>query len=100
MNPENKAALEAWVRETGIRLVQVNGQRKYGGPPPGMLVPAPSPAGPPKAASTAPTRGAWGRGWAPPSGTPNYPLQAPPQADELLVRGSQAARPLEEGSLP
>lgn len=38
VNPENKAALEAWVRETGIRLVQVNGQRKYGGPPPGTLV--------------------------------------------------------------
>lgn len=38
VNPENKAALEAWVRETGIRLVQVNGQRKYGGPPPGMVV--------------------------------------------------------------
>ncbi|EPY89876.1 histidyl-tRNA synthetase, cytoplasmic-like isoform 1 [Camelus ferus] len=36
VNPENKAALEAWVRETGIRLVQVNGQRKYGGPPPGQ----------------------------------------------------------------
>lgn len=35
VNSENKAALEAWVRETGIRLVQVNGQRKYGGPPPG-----------------------------------------------------------------
>lgn len=41
MNPENKAALEAWVRETGIRLVQVNGQRKYGGPPPGTVAPAP-----------------------------------------------------------
>lgn len=39
VNPENKAALEAWVRETGIRLVQVNGQRKYGGPPPGMVAP-------------------------------------------------------------
>lgn len=38
VNPENKAALEAWVRETGIRLVQVNGQRKYGGPPPGTVV--------------------------------------------------------------
>ena len=37
---ENKAALEAWVRETGIRLVQVNGQRKYGGPPPGKVFPA------------------------------------------------------------
>lgn len=39
VNPENKAALEAWVRETGVRLVQVNGQRKYGGPPPGTLAP-------------------------------------------------------------
>uniref|UniRef100_A0A8I5YLI8 Dead end protein homolog 1 n=1 Tax=Pongo abelii TaxID=9601 RepID=A0A8I5YLI8_PONAB len=37
VKPENKAALEAWVRETGIRLVQVNGQRKYGGPPPGWV---------------------------------------------------------------
>nr|XP_051676573.1 dead end protein homolog 1-like [Oryctolagus cuniculus] len=44
VNPENKAALEAWVRETGIRLVQVNGQRKYGGPPPGW-VGCPPPAG-------------------------------------------------------
>lgn len=42
VNPENKAALEAWVRETGIRLVQVNGQRKYGGPPPGTVALAPS----------------------------------------------------------
>nr|XP_020860846.1 dead end protein homolog 1 isoform X2 [Phascolarctos cinereus] len=44
VNPVNKAALEAWVRETGIRLVQVNGQRKYGGPPPGW-VGSPPPAG-------------------------------------------------------
>ncbi|KAB1281137.1 Dead end protein-like protein 1 [Camelus dromedarius] len=44
VNPENKAALEAWVRETGIRLVQVNVQRKYGGPPPGW-VGSPPPAG-------------------------------------------------------
>ncbi|XP_010612218.1 dead end protein homolog 1 [Fukomys damarensis] len=44
VNPENKAALEAWVRETGVRLVQVNGQRKYGGPPPGW-VGSPPPAG-------------------------------------------------------
>ncbi|KAL8194137.1 UNVERIFIED_CONTAM: hypothetical protein K2H54_000931 [Gekko kuhli] len=35
VNAANKAALSAWVRETGIRLVQVNGQRRYGGPPPG-----------------------------------------------------------------
>lgn len=46
MNPENKAALEAWVRETGIQLVQVNGQRKYGGPPPGTVAPAPALAAP------------------------------------------------------
>ncbi|KAM6225199.1 dead end protein homolog 1 [Rhynchocyon petersi] len=43
VNPENKAALEAWVRETGIRLVQVNGQRKYGGPPPGWVGSPPPP---------------------------------------------------------
>lgn len=48
VNPENKAALEAWVRETGIRLVQVNGQRKYGGPPPGTVVPAPVTLGHPQ----------------------------------------------------
>ncbi|XP_054840817.1 dead end protein homolog 1 [Eublepharis macularius] len=35
VNRANKAALWAWVRETGVRLVQVNGQRKFGGPPPG-----------------------------------------------------------------
>lgn len=28
-------ALRNWVRETGIDLVQINGQRRYGGPPPG-----------------------------------------------------------------
>ncbi|XP_036280592.1 dead end protein homolog 1 isoform X2 [Pipistrellus kuhlii] len=43
VNPENKAALEAWVRETGVRLVQVNGQRKYGGPPPGWVGSPPPP---------------------------------------------------------
>nr|XP_020655063.1 dead end protein homolog 1 [Pogona vitticeps] len=35
VNQTNKAALLAWVKETGIQLVQINGQRKYGGPPPG-----------------------------------------------------------------
>ncbi|XP_038627403.1 dead end protein homolog 1 [Tachyglossus aculeatus] len=43
VNPANKAALEAWLRETGIRLVQVNGQRKYGGPPPGWVGGPPAP---------------------------------------------------------
>ncbi|XP_009987616.1 PREDICTED: dead end protein homolog 1, partial [Tauraco erythrolophus] len=30
-------ALLAWARETGINLVQINGQRRYGGPPPGWV---------------------------------------------------------------
>lgn len=37
INQNNKTALLAWVKMTGIQLVQVNGQRKYGGPPPGKL---------------------------------------------------------------
>ncbi|XP_069055499.1 dead end protein homolog 1 isoform X1 [Pleurodeles waltl] len=44
VNPVNKAALMAWVRETGTALVQVNGQRKYGGPPPEWTG-APPPSG-------------------------------------------------------
>nr|XP_056718269.1 dead end protein homolog 1 [Euleptes europaea] len=41
VNRANKAALSAWMRHTGVRLVQVNGQRKYGGPPPGWAGRAP-----------------------------------------------------------
>ncbi|XP_014353589.1 dead end protein 1 [Latimeria chalumnae] len=41
LNAENKAALEMWLKETGISLVQINGQRKYGGPPPGWTDPSP-----------------------------------------------------------
>ncbi|XP_064018329.1 dead end protein homolog 1 [Pogoniulus pusillus] len=37
INQANKVALLAWVKETGINLVQVNGQRRYGGPPPGWV---------------------------------------------------------------
>ncbi|XP_010900699.3 dead end protein 1 [Esox lucius] len=33
LNPERLKALEIWLQETGIKLNQVNGQRKYGGPP-------------------------------------------------------------------
>uniref|UniRef100_A0A8C3JKP3 DND microRNA-mediated repression inhibitor 1 n=1 Tax=Calidris pygmaea TaxID=425635 RepID=A0A8C3JKP3_9CHAR len=44
INQENKMALHAWAKETGIDLVQVNGQRRYGGPPPGW-VGNPPPAG-------------------------------------------------------
>uniref|UniRef100_UPI00398E9D59 dead end protein 1 n=1 Tax=Pristiophorus japonicus TaxID=55135 RepID=UPI00398E9D59 len=41
LNTGNKLAFEAWVEATGISLVQVNGQRKFGGPPPGWNGPPP-----------------------------------------------------------
>ncbi|NXC28297.1 DND1 protein, partial [Campylorhamphus procurvoides] len=44
INEASKTALLAWEKETGIELVQVNGQRRYGGPPPGW-VGGPPPAG-------------------------------------------------------
>ncbi|NXW46042.1 DND1 protein, partial [Nyctiprogne leucopyga] len=44
INQANKMALLAWAEETGIDLVQINGQRRYGGPPPGW-VGDPPPAG-------------------------------------------------------
>ncbi|NXF54905.1 DND1 protein, partial [Oceanites oceanicus] len=44
INQANKMALLAWTKETGIDLVQINGQRRYGGPPPGW-VGGPPPAG-------------------------------------------------------
>ncbi|NXK14166.1 DND1 protein, partial [Herpetotheres cachinnans] len=44
INKANKMALLAWAKETGISLVQINGQRRYGGPPPGW-VGDPPPAG-------------------------------------------------------
>uniref|UniRef100_G1MQC8 RRM domain-containing protein n=1 Tax=Meleagris gallopavo TaxID=9103 RepID=G1MQC8_MELGA len=43
INRANKVALLTWVRETGIDLVQVNGQRRYGGPPPGWVGSPPPP---------------------------------------------------------
>uniref|UniRef100_A0A803TTW2 Uncharacterized protein n=1 Tax=Anolis carolinensis TaxID=28377 RepID=A0A803TTW2_ANOCA len=30
LNQDNKAALFTWVKDTGVQLVQINGQRKYG----------------------------------------------------------------------
>ncbi|XP_043925780.1 dead end protein homolog 1 [Protopterus annectens] len=36
-NEQSKASLDAWVKKTGVKLVQVNGQRKYGGPPTGWI---------------------------------------------------------------
>ncbi|NXH22105.1 DND1 protein, partial [Bucco capensis] len=43
INQANKKALLAWAKETGIDLVQVNGQRRYGGPPPGWVGDPPPP---------------------------------------------------------
>ncbi|XP_023792015.1 dead end protein homolog 1 isoform X6 [Cyanistes caeruleus] len=37
INEAGKMALLAWEKETGIELVQINGQRYYGGPPPGWV---------------------------------------------------------------
>uniref|UniRef100_A0A8C5M586 RRM domain-containing protein n=1 Tax=Leptobrachium leishanense TaxID=445787 RepID=A0A8C5M586_9ANUR len=37
INDTNKMALVTWVEETKTQLVQINGQRKYGGPPPGWI---------------------------------------------------------------
>ncbi|NXO21277.1 DND1 protein, partial [Cisticola juncidis] len=44
INEASKMALLAWTKETGIELVQINGQRHYGGPPPGWEG-GPPPAG-------------------------------------------------------
>ncbi|NXM73804.1 DND1 protein, partial [Serilophus lunatus] len=41
INQASKMALLAWEKETGIKLVQINGQRRYGGPPPGWVGPPP-----------------------------------------------------------
>ncbi|KAM6953353.1 dead end protein 1 [Aplochiton taeniatus] len=43
LNPERLKSLETWLKETNIRLTQVNGQRKYGGPPDDWSGPAPGP---------------------------------------------------------
>ncbi|XP_017681134.1 PREDICTED: dead end protein homolog 1 isoform X4 [Lepidothrix coronata] len=37
INQDRKTSLLAWEKETGIELVQINGQRRYGGPPPGWV---------------------------------------------------------------
>lgn len=80
VNSENKAALEAWVRETGIRLVQVNGQRKYGGPPPGTR-----------------TRALWGMGK---EGGGEEQDQKPPMAPASQHLGSSVCTPPGERGRP
>ncbi|KAK7922032.1 hypothetical protein WMY93_008934 [Mugilogobius chulae] len=41
LNPVRLQALETWVKQTNIQLKQVNGQRRYGGPPEGWDGPMP-----------------------------------------------------------
>ncbi|KAJ8337529.1 hypothetical protein SKAU_G00364950 [Synaphobranchus kaupii] len=43
LDQESLASLESWVQKTATKLVQVNGQRKYGGPPPDWTGPPPGP---------------------------------------------------------
>ncbi|KAJ8254731.1 hypothetical protein GJAV_G00196580 [Gymnothorax javanicus] len=43
LNQESLVSLESWVQKTATKLVQVNGQRKYGGPPPDWTGPVPGP---------------------------------------------------------
>ncbi|NWU93246.1 DND1 protein, partial [Upupa epops] len=43
INQANKMALLAWAKEAGVDLVQINGQRRYGGPPPGWVGSPPPP---------------------------------------------------------
>ncbi|KAL1261720.1 hypothetical protein QQF64_006985 [Cirrhinus molitorella] len=43
LNPQRLKSLDEWVQKSAITLRQVNGQRKYGGPPPGWRGPPPGP---------------------------------------------------------
>ncbi|XP_068443871.1 dead end protein 1 [Clinocottus analis] len=43
LNLERVQALETWLKATNVKLTQVNGQRKYGGPPEVWYGPAPGP---------------------------------------------------------
>ncbi|XP_062856741.1 dead end protein 1 [Trichomycterus rosablanca] len=43
LNSQNLKSLEEWLQKTSITLTQVNGQRKYGGPPPDWRGPTPGP---------------------------------------------------------
>ncbi|XP_056416299.1 dead end protein homolog 1 [Hyla sarda] len=41
VNKKNKAELLEWLESANVKLVQINGQRTYGGPPPGWVGDAP-----------------------------------------------------------
>ncbi|XP_052429789.1 dead end protein 1 [Carassius gibelio] len=43
LNPQRLKSLQEWMQKSSITLTQVNGQRKYGGPPPGWRGPVPGP---------------------------------------------------------
>ncbi|KAF4081039.1 hypothetical protein AMELA_G00156230 [Ameiurus melas] len=43
LDPQRQKSLEKWLQETNTVLTQVNGQRRYGAPPPGWTDPAPGP---------------------------------------------------------
>ncbi|MCJ8735689.1 hypothetical protein PDJAM_G00250250 [Pangasius djambal] len=43
LNPQRLKSLEKWLEETNTTLTQVNGQRRYGAPPPGWRGPSPGP---------------------------------------------------------
>ncbi|XP_048032451.1 dead end protein 1 isoform X2 [Megalobrama amblycephala] len=43
LNPQRLKSLKEWMQKSSITLIQVNGQRKYGGPPPGWQGPPPGP---------------------------------------------------------
>ncbi|KAK3558319.1 hypothetical protein QTP86_017275 [Hemibagrus guttatus] len=43
LNPQKLESLEKWLEETNTTLTQINGQRRYGGPPPGWRGPVPGP---------------------------------------------------------
>ncbi|XDV37642.1 hypothetical protein PO909_007214 [Leuciscus waleckii] len=43
LNPQRLKSLKEWVQKSSITLTQVNGQRKYGGPPPDWRGPVPGP---------------------------------------------------------
>uniref|UniRef100_A0AAY5EL24 RRM domain-containing protein n=1 Tax=Electrophorus electricus TaxID=8005 RepID=A0AAY5EL24_ELEEL len=43
LSAQRRRSFEDWLETTSITLTQVNGQRKYGGPPTGWIGPAPGP---------------------------------------------------------
>ncbi|XP_052471619.1 dead end protein 1 [Carassius gibelio] len=43
LNPQRLKSLQEWMQKSSVTLTQVNGQRKYGGPPVGWQGPAPGP---------------------------------------------------------